>query len=381
MAQYMYLRPHAGVNGAHDEARRRAVDIVVMLQQHQQQQEAQPDDDANLGMGQPATSFDTRGETNMVRRDLAPNDKLGAEGSPLARAVGQRAPTSAPSGDIPEYETSSTRLSTTYPVDLPDVDQLKTSATLDALISDYDSMHGSDPPAHHHPLDLAAPPPAGPKQHTVRTEVSMEFISEADPLFVITMRGSLEVSNLTEYADAFEAHGWDDDHARFLAQLEPSVLREELEQMAKIVRMNKGHASRLITCMISLLTDAPDSEHDTDADTYTSPAAPRAHLTGVCAFHERSIRHNITSAKRTHPDVSRRSIDLAVGRKRTSSGMYAAPGHYYAMPPAPTRMRPPCSPGASSSGATGAAISVPTAVDDDASGLSAKAKAKRKILV
>ena len=134
--------------------------------------------------------------------------------------------------------------------------------------------------------------------------------------------------------------------------------------------------------------------HETGADTYTCRAPPclRPHSTGggAPAFRERSIRHiNLTSAKRAHPDVSRRSKYLAVGpfagRKRMSNGMYAASGHSYAPPRAPTRVRPPCSPGAGSSGTTGATVhprSAPTAVDDDdASGLSAKAKGKRKSLV
>ena len=494
-----FLRPmlHADAGGARDEARRRAVDIVAMLQQ--QQQEAQPDDVlsdgtivalnevlnlwtserpgaldlwlaacegdvaraanaliANDGMGPPAASFISYSRATRVRRDLAPNDTPEDGGSPLvARADGQRTPPPAPelSGDVPD-EPAPTRpptpelMPTTYPDDLVlDVDPMKTSATLDALIGEYFSMDGSDPPAHRAPLDLEAPPPAGPKK---RKGVSVESISEADPLFAITMRGLLEASNLTEYADAFDAHGWGDDHARFLAQLEPSVLRDELEQMAIIVRMNKGHTSRLIKCMISLFTDAPsmqlddahpthtpsfpvgdgddptadvisirqinmtrqihmtdrtstapfpmlpvDNEHevhDTDADTYTCPVTPRLrpHSTGTPAFRERSIRHNLTSAKRARPDVSRRSQDFTVGpcvgRKRTSNGMYAASGHGYAPPPAPTRVRPPCTPGAGSSGTTGATVhprSAPAAVDDDAyaSGLSAKAKGKRKSLV
>ena len=319
---HFFLRPilHADAGGARDEARRRAVDIVAVLQQ--QQQEAQPDEHdvlsdgtivallevlnmwtsvrpgaldlwlaacegdvaraanaliANGGMGPPATSFISHSEA-ATNDETAPNDTPEDGGSPLvARAAGQCTPPPAPelSGDIPDEPAPTSPptpalMPTTYPDDVPDVDPMKTSATLDALIGDYFSIDGSEPaPAHRRPLDLAAPPPAGPKKRKERTEVSMESISEADPLIVITMRGLLEASRLIEYADAFDAHGWGDDHARFLALLEPSVLRDELEQMAKIVRMNKGHTSRLIKCMTSLLTDAPSMQLDGAHPTHT----------------------------------------------------------------------------------------------------------------
>ena len=53
----------------------------------------------------------------------------------------------------------------------------------------------------------------------------------------------LEWVRLPQYADAFDANGWDD--VEFLAELEPEVLQTTMSQVADEVGMKSGHKQKL----------------------------------------------------------------------------------------------------------------------------------------
>ena len=100
----------------------------------------------------------------------------------------------------------------------------------------------------------AAAPPAPATALTPAQPAKPAFATPSTALVALTsprafasgmdgVREMLEWVRLPQYADAFDANGWDD--VEFLAELEPEVLQTTMSQVADEVGMKSGHKQKL----------------------------------------------------------------------------------------------------------------------------------------